>query len=244
MSKRKERHSRQALFERVAQIAAGSGHGDAPIPDAVLASSKDLARLLTPLPGAQRELPKMKKFRFQLLSAWIRETLPPCRVADIGGGKGLLAYLLNQAGWQATVIDPVRQALPEKYKDLRADRQVRIAATETVPRLDLPFAPEMARDFDLLVAMHAHGCNLALIDAAAQHRRSVVLLPCCVIGEPLHPPAGTHWLPCVADYATRKGLVLEPFRLNFKGQNIGLYGRWPRQGIPCLPSGGERCEPG
>lgn len=243
MSKRKERQSRQALFERVAQIASGSAHGDAPIPDDALASSKDLARVLAS--GAtKRELPRMKKFRFQLLAAWMDETLSPCRVADVGGGKGLLAYLLNQTGWQATVIDPVRQALPDKYRDLRADRQVRIAATETVPRRDLPFAPEMARDFDLLVAMHAHGCNLALIDAAAQYRRSVLLLPCCVIGEPLHPPAGTHWLQCVADYATRKGLLLEPFRLNFKGQNIGLYGRWPRPGIPCPPRGGERCEPG
>jgi hypothetical protein len=133
----------------------------------------------------------------------------------------------NQSGWQGTVIDPVHQGLPTKYKDMETNRQVRIAETETVPRLDHPFAPEMARDFDLLVAMHAHGCNIQMIDAAAEYGRDVILLPCCIIDEPLRPPAGTHWLQCVADYARQKGFLIEPFRLNFKGQNIGLYARCP-----------------
>jgi hypothetical protein len=44
------------------------------------------------------DLPKMKKFRFQLLAAWITGHFPPCVVADVGGGKGLLAHLLGQAG--------------------------------------------------------------------------------------------------------------------------------------------------
>ena len=81
----------------------------------------------------------------------------------------------------------------------------------------------MAQEFDLLVAMHAHGCNIALIEAAAQYRRQVILLPCCVIGEPVIPPPGVHWLQCVVDYALGRGFAVEPFRLNFKGQNIGLY---------------------
>jgi hypothetical protein len=92
-----------------------------------------------------------------------------------------------------------------------------------VPRLDHVFTPEMARDFDLLIALHAHGCNIMLIDAAAAYRRQVILLPCCIIAEPLTPVAGVHWLQCVADYAKSRGFAVEPFRLNFKGQNIGLY---------------------
>jgi len=45
---------------------------------------------------------KPKKFRFQVFADWIVAHYAPCRVADIGGGKGLLTYLLDQRalkGW-------------------------------------------------------------------------------------------------------------------------------------------------
>lgn len=227
MSKRKDRTNARRLFESVVEISETShAHGDGSIPDDILAQSEDLFGVLA---GPPRELTKMKKFRFQLLHRWMVEQLAPCRVADIGGGKGLLTYLLNQSGWQATVIDPVHQALPAKYKNLESDRQIHIAADEVVPRRDQPFAPDAAQDFDLLIALHAHGCNIALIDAAARWGCGFVMLPCCVLDEPLHPPPGTHWLQCVADYAKNKGFAINAFRLNFKGQNIGLYAHKLRQ---------------
>jgi SAM-dependent methyltransferase len=244
MSKRKDRRNARQAFESVVAIAGAAArdeeddapfaHDHAPVSDQILAVSPDLRRVLTPQSnGVRRELTRMKRFRFQLLHQWICDNVPaPCRVADVGGGKGLLAYLLNQSGYHATTIDPVPQALPAKYKDLAAGRQVRIAETESVPRRDLPFEPDMARDFDLLVAMHAHGCNIALVDAAARFGKSFLVLPCCIIDEPLRPPPGTHWLQCVADYAKSKGFAIEPLRLNFKGQNIGLYAAGPGKTEP------------
>jgi hypothetical protein len=230
VSKRKDRRQGAALYESVAHLAgvggsaamAEAGGHDAPVSDDLLARSATLSGLLAPSGGRHAALPMMKKFRFQLLHEWMIAHCGPCCVADVGGGKGLLAYLLRQSGWQATVIDPAPQALPDKYKDLAADRQVRIAA-EAVPRIDAPFRPEMAAHFDLLVAMHAHGCNILLLDAAAEHGRDVILLPCCIIHEPVVPAPGTHWLECVVEQATRRGFQIVPFRLNFKGQNIGLY---------------------
>jgi hypothetical protein len=135
----------------------------------------------------------------------------------------LLAYLLQLDGWESTVIDPIHQGLPVKYKDLANDKQIKVAETERVPRLSQPFAPELATQFDLLVAMHAHGCNIQMIHAARECNIPCLLLPCCVIDEPIVPPPGTHWLACVADYARETGFNVEPFRLNFKGQNIGIY---------------------
>jgi hypothetical protein len=174
--------------------------------------------------GLQRagELRKMKKFRFQLLHRWLVEHFEPCRIADIAGGKGLLAYLLQQSGWEATVIDPVSQSLPGKYKDIATGKRVRIAATERVRRIDGTFEPRMAQHFDMLVGMHAHGCNVKVIDAAADAGCGFVLFPCCVIDEPFYPPIGVQWLESLADYAVREGHTVYPFRLNFKGQNIGL----------------------
>ncbi|MES2462337.1 MAG: hypothetical protein V4671_17250 [Armatimonadota bacterium] len=239
MSKRSQRNRDQQLYERVVSLSGvaatpreneeaddrPSGHESGPIADDILARSPDLSRILVSAAEGKRELTKMKKFRFQLLHQWMQAQIEPCRVADIGGGKGLLAHLLNQSGWQATVVDPVSQGLPTKYKDLQSNRQVQIAATESVNRRDSCFDPEMAQDFDLLVAMHAHGCNIQLIDAAERFHRGFILLPCCIINEPLYPPPGMHWLQCVADYAKSRGFAIEPFRLNFKGQNIGLYAR-------------------
>ncbi len=171
------------------------------------------------------ELKRMGKFRFQLLHQWLVENFALCRVADIGGGKGLLTYLLRQSGWNATVIDPVNQALPDKYKDVATGRRVRIAPTERVPRLDKEFESAMAQDFDLLIGMHAHGCNVKIIEGAASFGRGFVLLPCCIIDEPVYPPRGVPWLQCLLDYAIGKGFAAQPFQLNFSGQNIGLYAR-------------------
>ncbi len=167
--------------------------------------------------------PRMKKFRFQLLHRWLTHTFSPCKAADIGGGKGLLAHLLSRDGWDVTVIDPISQALPTKYKDLTTGTRVKIDPAATVPHLDAEFAPEQAAGFDLLIGLHAHGCNAAIIDAAATYGCGFVIFPCCVIGEPFYPPLGVHWLESLADYAIRQGHAIQPFRLNFKGQNIGLY---------------------
>ena len=236
MSKRKDRRQSEALYASVLAQSSASGlqleeneesfaaalHDDTPLSDAELARSGVLSRLLEE--DRPRALPMMKKFRFQLLHRWMVEHLPPGRVADVGGGKGLMAYLLEQSGWQSAVIDPTPQPLPVKYKDLETGRQVRIGPEERVGRIDAAFEPEMAKEFDLLLAMHAHGCNIQIIDAAAEYGRSFLLMPCCIIDEPVVPPPGVHWLQCVIEESQRRGFTVQPFRLNFKGQNIGLYG--------------------
>lgn len=169
-------------------------------------------------------LPRMKKFRFQLLHQWLLANFSPCKAADIGGGKGLLCYLLQKSNWQTTVIDPVYQTLPEKYKDIVSGARVKIQAVEQVPHISEKFDPSHAQGFDLLIGMHAHGCNVKIIDAAAATGCRFVIFPCCVIDEPFYPPLGVHWLESLAGYAIQQGISILPFRLNFKGQNIGLYG--------------------
>lgn len=234
MGKRKDKREKAQRFAVIAHTAAQSiaadrqtsgVHQDAALADDLLASSPQLAGLVSS--AQDNELTKMKKFRFQLLHRWIADRIQPCRVADVAGGKGLLAYLLQESGWHATVIDPFEQTLPSKYKDLESGRQMRISESERVPRRNQEFQPEMAKDFDLLVAMHAHGCNIQMIDAALAYGCDVILLPCCVIHEPILPPPGVHWIQWLVEYVIEKGFVVEPFRLNFKGQNIGIYARRP-----------------
>jgi hypothetical protein len=184
-----------------------------------------------PAGGGRRsgdDLPKLKRFRFQLLSDWIAERFPRCTVADVGGGKGLLTYLLCEAGFRAEVVDPVDQPLPARYRDLRTGRRVRLGERARVPRRRVPFGPELGRRYDLLVALHAHGSNLAVLDTVARAGTSCVVLPCCVVDEPAAPEPGQNWFMWLVGRARQLGLEPEFFALNFRGQHVGFAIRGER----------------
>ncbi len=174
------------------------------------------------------DLPKMKKFRFQLLADWIAGRFPPCTVADVGGGKGLLTHLLGQTGFQAEVVDPVDQPLPSRYRDLATGRRVRLGGDVAVTRRRVPFGPALGRRYDLLVALHAHGSNLAVLDTVAEAGNSCVVLPCCVVDEPAAPPPGQNWFRWLAGRAEALDLEPEYFALNFRGQHVGFAIRGDR----------------
>lgn len=168
------------------------------------------------------ELRKMKKFRFQLLHEWIVRHFKPCSVADVGGGKGLLSLLLDQDGFHSVVIDPHKQPLPTKYRDLGRQKH-KLSDVLSVPRIDSAFEKWMAADFDLLIGLHAHGSNMKIIEAAAEHRKGFILMPCCVIDEPITPQPNVDWFDSLEQYANDLGVSTRRFDLNFKGQNIGFY---------------------
>lgn len=221
MAKAKDRRKVDSLYDTVIKLSATSqqrnirtnGGIDFPDLDATsLKSASDVGKT-----------PRMKKFRFQLLHQWLIHSLNACRVADIGGGKGLLTYLLRNNGWDATVIDPGSQELLHKYKNIETDKQTAVPLGSKVPRMDARFEMEMAEGFDLLIALHAHACNIKIIDAAATYGTGFLLLPCCIMDEPLYPIRGVSWVACLADYAIQRGHVIHPLQLNFKGQNIGFY---------------------
>ena len=174
------------------------------------------------------DLPRMKRFRFQLLAGWIADSFPPCTVADVGGGKGLLTWLLNEAGFWAEVVDPVDQPLPATYRDPRTGRRVRLGDGALVPRRRVRFGPALGRRYDLLVALHAHGSNLAVLDTVAQAGTSCVVLPCCVVDEPSAPAPGQSWFMWLADQARDRGLEPRYFALNFRGQHVGFSVRGER----------------
>ena len=219
MSRQKNKQRTQELEAKLNKITAAGIHGD----DEDTANLAALLNQPIPLYPDTSKFPRMKKFRFQLLHLWLADTLAPCKAADIGGGKGLLGYLLQQSGWEMTVIDPVMQDLPDKYKDIATGSRVRIKPDQKVAWIPQEFESKMAQGFNLLIGMHAHGCNVKILDAAAQYGCGFVIFPCCVIGEPFYPPLGVHWLESLADYGVKKGLVVQTMRINFKGQNIGLY---------------------
>jgi len=227
MTKHKTRKRNEKLFNTLSEIAKQSQPAATTATSPIAADQPEFGEhsFRPTLEEAQKsgELVRMKKFRYQLLHQWLIEHFEPCRVADVGGGKGLLTHLLQKSGWEAAVIDPLEQSLPDKYKDIAHNRRIKIPPTETVPRISKEFEPAMAQNYDLLIGMHAHACNIKIIDAAANYQCGFVLLPCCIIDEPIYPSLGVHWLECLMDYAVQKGFAVRPFRLNFSGQHIGFY---------------------
>ena len=169
----------------------------------------------------KRRLPH--QFRFQLLAQWLTDTYSLRKAADIGGGKGLLAYFLNQQGWEVTVIDPVNQSLPKKYKDIDSGTRLFIPKDAQVKRINLPYSEEMAKDFDLLIGLHAHGSNMKIINGAAKYNKDFVLFPCCVIDEPIEIKPNINWFDSLEDYARDLRLPIESVRLNFVRQSSGFF---------------------
>ncbi len=163
------------------------------------------------------------QFRFQVISAWLADNYAPRKALDVGGGKGLLAYLLNQRGWDVTVVDPINQSLPPKYKDILLDKRILIPSKEHVSRITAPFKEEMGKDFDLLIGLHAHGSNIKIINAAAKYSKDFIILPCCVIDEPIEVKPNINWINSLEDYATQLNLPVKRIQFNFVRQSTALY---------------------
>lgn len=173
------------------------------------------------------------KFRFQLLSKWLIEKYPPrragpaCKAADVGGSKGLLALILNKNGWNCEVIDPVYPDLITKYKDIENDKRILVSKDEAtkIPRIVKNFEEDMVQKYDLLIGLHAHGCNLKIIDGCKKYGKKFVLLPCCVVHEPIEIKPGIKWFDSLVKYAQDKGFNVEVETINFKGQNKIMFVR-------------------
>lgn len=163
------------------------------------------------------------QFRFQLIAQWLSENYSPRKAVDVGGGKGLLAYLLNRQGWDVTVVDPVDQPLPSKYRDIIMDKRVLVPSTEVVKRITMPYVESMAKNFDLLIGLHAHGSNISIINGAAKYKKDFIILPCCVIDEPIKIKANINWMDSLESYAKNLGLPVKRMQFNFVRQSIALY---------------------
>ncbi|MBI2464934.1 hypothetical protein HYV64_02215 [Candidatus Shapirobacteria bacterium] len=165
------------------------------------------------------------KFRFQLLTKWLTDHYQPQLAADVGGSKGLLAYLLNSQGWKCTVIDPFVPQPFSKYKNIETGKRVLVSKKEamSIPRRVRHFEPEMAKDYDLLIGLHAHGVNMKIIDACKKYGKKFVLLPCCVVDEPIEIKPNIDWFESLVDYGRKLGLDIKTDKINFKGQNKILY---------------------
>ncbi len=137
----------------------------------------------------------------------------------------MLAYLLHEKGWEVTVIDPVKTLPLLKFKDFACGNRVKLDEKDwdKIDWIEKEFDIGMISDFDLIVGLHAHGVNMKIIEGCAKHQKKFVLLPCCVIEEPIEKKPGINWFDSLVGYASGLGLDAKTDVLNFKGKNMILY---------------------
>ena len=103
------------------------------------------------------------------------------------------------------------------------DKRVLIPSSDKVKRITAPFEEDMAKDFDLLIGLHAHGSNIKILNVAAKHKKDFLILPCCVIDEPIEVKGGINWMNYLEDYAIKLGLPVKRHTFNFVRQSSALY---------------------
>jgi hypothetical protein len=136
---------------------------------------------------------------------------------------------LKQYGFDSIVVDPAYQELPNKLrKDAYDKKQGRFLLSEeerkSIEHINDVFKPEMVKDFDLIVGLHAHGCMYHTIEQCASLDKKFVLLPCCVVDEPIEKPHGINWKDFIAGLA--KDIHKDKTQvtnLDFVGNNLTIF---------------------
>jgi hypothetical protein len=124
-------------------------------------------------------------------------------VADVAGGQGMLARLMNKRyNYEAEVVDPRGWTL--------------VGVPSRIEVFDAALAPY----YDLIIGLHPDEATRAVAEAA--RLRPAVLIPCC-----------NHWseeklgrdalIEAIAAYYDREGVAYEVVSFGFRGpKNVGL----------------------
>lgn len=145
--------------------------------------------------------------RFQVTADFIARNFVPCRVADVGGGKGDLSTALRDHGFICTVINTRKAAV--------SGQQI------AVSRIRAHFTPDMATDYDLLVGLHPDGATEALAQAALSGM-PVVIVPCCHYWRGIDSHGSTSMADTIRRYWRKHHVDFWETQLPMSGKNLIL----------------------
>ena len=130
-------------------------------------------------------------------------------IADVAGGQGILARLLNKHyNYQCEVVDPRGHTL------------------KGVPTRAENFRPELALYYDLVVGLHPDEATRAVAEAALA--RPTILIPCCNFWSE-EKLGQEEFLKAIESYYQEHAIRYERVVFPFKGpKNVGLVTEPPR----------------
>jgi hypothetical protein len=124
-------------------------------------------------------------------------------IADVAGGQGMLARILNKRyNYSCEVVDPRGWVL------------------KGVPNRSEEFDPTMATYYDLIIGLHPDEAMRQVAEAALI--RPAILIPCCNFWSK-EKLGRDELVDAVADYYRKHGVRYERVTFGFRGpKNIGL----------------------
>ncbi|MCL2665668.1 MAG: hypothetical protein FWE82_08650 [Defluviitaleaceae bacterium] len=128
-------------------------------------------------------------------------------IADVAGGQGLLARILNKKyNYEAEVIDP------------------RGFCLKGVPFKQTEYVFAMAGFYDLIVGLHPDAALRDVAESAAV--RPVLVVPCCNEWDKTVKLGSKELVRAVCDYFDEKKIIWETVEFGFKGpMNVGIITR-------------------
>lgn len=163
------------------------------------------------------------RFRFRTFAEFIREQFPEARrIADVAGGRGLLAVELMRLGLSPTVIEPRHvDRLPRKVRKRFQVEAIRGGKLPSVARVERPVEDADLAAFDLVVALHPDEATEPTIRRAVALQKPFAVVPCCVMPTDGIQRTFDEWLSYLASLApdcTRHGLAMA-------GANVAIIWR-------------------
>ena len=142
--------------------------------------------------------------RFEVLADYISNRYGNAirYVADVAGGRGMLARQLAKRNYEPSVVDPRGWVL----KGVSARPEV--------------FSPGMADYYDLIVGLHPDAATRAVAEAALV--RPAIIVPCCNFWSE-GKLSRDELLAAIERYYGENGVVFERVTFDFRGpKNIGI----------------------
>jgi hypothetical protein len=139
-------------------------------------------------------------------------------IADVAGGQGMLARILNKRyNYECEVID------------------TRTHVLRGVTARNEEFLPSMASDYDLIISVHADEATRPVAEAALV--KPAILIPCCNFWSP-EKLGRDELVEAIEEFYRTNGVSWERVQFDFKGpKNIGLVSSPPSASRPQQPEG-------
>ena len=143
--------------------------------------------------------------RFEIIADFVTERYGKKikYIADVAGGQGMLARMLNKRGYESEVIDPRGYTL------------------KGVPSRQEEYKSDMADYYDLVIGLHP---DEAIREVGESARiRPVLIVPCCNFWDRNKKLGRDPLLEAIEQYYKENKIKYERITFNFKGpHNIGI----------------------
>lgn len=146
--------------------------------------------------------------RFEVVADVISEYFGKdiCYIADVAGGQGMLARVLNKRGYETEVIDPRGYTL-----------------TGVKPRA-VEYLAEMADYYDLIVGLHPDQALRPVVESAEM--RPVLVVPCCNFWDSTRKLGRDALLAEIEQYFRSNHVNYSRLEFDFEGpNNLGFITR-------------------